>query len=232
MSRRGLLINITFLLAATAMLSTQQQAFADDAQAQQAIKLLARSESLDLKCNFLKSADRDELTALMARAELAMAKRTSVDITKSAMAIGHASGKNATCTDAEHADLNVILSSAKQAAAQVSVPPVQEQVAAIVPPKPAAQPLKPPRIKVILNAEAASEPKIKSPTKAGLAQYASLTERYYLARRCGSMSAREISGFYQTVINTHQAVLSTFGRNAVATVMQQSETKANAQSCG
>ncbi len=232
MSRGILLINITFVLAATALLSTQPQAFADDMQAQQAIKLLARSESLDSKCKFLNPVELDELTALMARAELALAKRTSVDVTKSAMAMGHVSGKGATCTEAEHTDLNLILSSAKQAAAQATVPLVQEQVATIMPSKPTEKPIKTPRIKIILNADAAAEPKIKSSAKAGLAQYASITERYYLARRCGSMSAREISGFYQTVVNTHQAVLSTFGRNAVASVMQQSESKANAQSCG
>lgn len=231
--RRGIiLINITFVLAATALLSTQQQAFADDMQAQRAIKLLARSEALDSKCKFLNSADRDELTALMARAELAMAKRTTVDITKNAMTLGHASGKNATCTEAEHGDLNLILSAAKQAVAKVTVPPVQEQVATMIPARPVVQPLKTPRIKIILNADAPTEPVAQPHMKAGLSQYASLTERYYLARRCGSMSAREISGFYQTVVNTHQSVLSTFGRSAVATVMQQSESKANAQSCG
>ncbi len=231
--RRGtLLINITFVVAAMALLSSQQRAYADETQAQQAIKLLARSQALDSKCKFLSSADRDDLSGLMARAELALAKRTTVEITKNAMASGHASGKNATCTESEHADLNAILSFAKQATVRATVAPAKEQVAVAAPAISVVQSLKTPRIKIMLDADTQTALGTTLPVKAGLAQYASITERYYFARRCGSISSREISSFYQTVVNTHEAVLSTFGRSAVATVMQQSEAKANAQSCG
>lgn len=228
--RRGiLLINLTFIVAATGLFAAGQPAFADDAQAQQAIELLARSQTLDTKCRFLNAVDHDELSSLVARAELALAQRTTVDLTKQALTNGRNAGKNATCTDSERTDLAMILSSAKQAAAQGPTP--AQPVAELTPAKPAVKGMKSSRMKMALSVAAPVKSKPSSRAESGLLRYASITERYYLARRCGSMSPRAISGFYQTVVNTHEAVLSSFGRAAVARVMQRSESKANAQSC-
>jgi hypothetical protein len=229
MRRRMLLINLSFVLVATSLVANQSQAFADDGQAQKAIELLARSQTVDAKCKFLNVAEHDDLSSLVARAELALAQRTTVDITKQALARGRNAGQNSQCSETEKAELQLILSSAKQAAAMAPVAPVQEQVVSI---KPALQLVKPPRIKTVSNTMPVLKQKTSPKKNAGLAQYASITEHYYLALRCGTLSSRKISGLYQTVVSTHEAVLTSFGRTAVATVMQQSEAKANAQNCG
>ncbi len=230
--RRGtLLLKITFVLATTAIFATQHQALADDAQARHAIELLARSQTLDTKCKFLGAADHDDLSGLLARAELALAQRTTVTITKQTLEQGRNAGQSASCSGAEQAQIALILSSAKQAAAKAPVAAVPQQVVQASPTKPWRLLKKAPQIKVVINADEPTKLKVTQQKTVGLLQYANITERYYLARRCGTMSPRKISGFYQTVVNTHQSVLSIYGRAAVADVMQQSEYKAKAQSC-
>lgn len=208
MRRERLLLKVSFVLATTVIFANQQQALAQDAQARQAIELLARSQALDTKCKFLGDAEHDDLSSLLARAELALAQRTTVSITKQALEQGRTAGQSAACSADEQAQISLILSSAKQAAAKA------------------------PRIKVVINADGPTGIKATHWKNVGLAQYASITERYYLARRCGNMSPRQISSFYQTVVNTHQSALFTYGRAAVVGVMQQSELKAKAQNCG
>jgi hypothetical protein len=228
MNRGTLLSSIRFAVAATTLLLIQQPAIAAEGKAQQAIELLARAQTMDAKCKFLDEADQYDLSNLMARAELALAQRTTIEITKQALARGRNAGSNAMCNDAERAEILLILSSAKQAAAQA---PVRETAMAAAPEKPVVEIKKSPRIKVVMKVE--SLPKLKTipKSKTGLVQYANITERYYLARRCGNMSSRQIAGFYQNVVNTHEAVLATFGRSIVAKAMQKAESKANSQSC-
>ena len=83
--------------------------------AEQATQLLARSQALEEKCKFLTAAQREELSAFVAKAEVAMVAKSSVNSTKSLITIGRAQGKSATCTDAERADLIDIISAAQQA---------------------------------------------------------------------------------------------------------------------
>jgi hypothetical protein len=219
-------ISLPLLCGAAFLILSHNSAFAAS-QAEQATQLLARSQVLDAKCKFLTNEEHDELSSLVAKAELALAHRTSIDITKQTLAAGRVQGQGATCNDSERADISNILSSARQAAA--AAPKVEVVQSPL--PKPKIT-LKAKRIKVALIAavEAPKKPQVKM--KSALLQYASITEKYYLARRCGSMSARQIQSLYSNVVDSHHAVLSDFGRNAVANVMQQSESKANELSCG
>jgi hypothetical protein len=229
MQRHSVFISLPILCGAAFLSFGQSQAFAARTQAEQATQLLARSQVLDSKCSFLTSSEHEQLSALVARAELALAGRTSVDITKQALARGRLEAQSASCTDAERADLNTILNSARQAANMAPKAETKVEVAATQPEvKPVA---KAKRVKVMVPVSTVQIKKPQVKMKSGLLQYASITEKYYLARRCGSMSSRQIQGFYKSVVNSHQQVLSDFGRATVANVMQQSESKANSQSC-
>jgi hypothetical protein len=237
MQRQSIFISLPIICAISYLGAGQRSAFAGDTQAEQATQLLARSQVLDSKCSFLASSEHEQLTNLVARAELALAGRIGVDTTKQALARGRAEGQAATCTESERADLNNILNSASQAASmapktepkmEVAAAQQEPQVKAEPEPKPVA---KTKRVKVVLPASTQPVAKPKTKTNAALLQYASITEKYYVARRCGSMSSKQIQSFYQSVVSSHQQVLSDFGRSAVANVMSQSESKANAQSC-
>jgi hypothetical protein len=232
MKRQSIVISLPLICAAAFMGLGHPQAFAGESQAEQATKLLARSQVLDSKCNFLSSTEHEQLTNLVARAELALAGRTSVDVTKQALATGRAQGQAASCTETERADIRMIFGSASQAASMAPKPEPKQEVAMAQPAPEPKMIAKPKRVKVLLPFSTEPLKKTKSKSNAALMQYASITEQYYVARRCGSMSAKKMQGFYQNVVSTHQQVLSDFGRSAVASVMQQSESKANAQSCG
>jgi hypothetical protein len=213
MRRATLLISFPFILSASVFFG-QSQAMATQAPAEQATELLAKSQALDAKCKFLSNAERDDLASLVARAESSLTQRESVELTKQALARGHKAGNSARCSAAEHTDILNILVVARAAAAQT--PHVVSQ---------------PKKMRVMDKVE--SVPRNVSPpqSNANLASYAKMTQTYYLARRCGSMSPRAISNFYRTIVSMHHKVLSSFGRAAVASVMQRSESKAGAQRC-
>jgi hypothetical protein len=223
----------TSLICLSLFLATSSPVLAIEVAAEQATELLAKSRAVDLKCNFLTSTERDELSSLVARAEVALAQRESVAITKQVLARGNAAGKKAVCSPSQQAEVSSVLSAARTAAAQA--PTMQAQIAQIPKAASIVPAAKPKKIRVAANimVPQAKVTKLKPATAptAGLANYASITERYYLARRCGSMSGSAISSLYQTVVSTHHRVLSKFGRGPVANVMHHSEAIAKAQRC-
>jgi hypothetical protein len=210
------------VIAAAIVFGLHSSAYANDASAELAAGLLAKSQAIDTKCKFLTSSEHDEISNLVARAEIALARRESIAATKAVMARNNLAGRNASCSASEHAEVSNILAAAKAA---VSAAPVV--VAAK--PKPAMV-----RSTIILaqpkNSIPQAKPMALKPVS-GLAQYATITERYYLARRCGNMSSRAITDFYQTVVSTHKQVLSSFGRRAVAGIMHESQSRAGTKSC-
>jgi hypothetical protein len=214
MRRATLLISLPFILSANILFGMQSQAMATELPAEQATELLAKSQALDAKCKFLSNAERDDLASFVARAELSLAQRESVALTKQALARGYKAGNSATCSAAEHTDILNILVAARTAVAQA--PHVMIQ---------------PKKIRTSTKVETAPHNVSPPQSNASLASYAKMTQTYYLARRCGSMSPRAISNFYRTIVRTHNKVLSSFGRAAVASVMQQSESKAGTQRC-
>ncbi len=205
---------MTSLLFTTLTLATPITATAEPIAAEQATQLLARSQALEEKCKFLSTAQHDELSAFVAKAEVAMVAKSSVKATKSLIETGRTQGKVADCSDAERADIVDIISAAQQATSR-RVHMVQTSV------------LKTPTVKVTQIEK--SKP---APIKSGLDQYAQLTQRYYLARRCNSMSSGSINSLYKNVVSTHRSVVASFGVTAVRAVMQQSENQASAAHCG
>jgi hypothetical protein len=218
---------LTSLLFTTLTMAMPLAASAEPIAAEQATQLLARSQSLEEKCKFLLPAQRDELSAFVAKAEVAMVARSSVKATKALINVGRAQGKAAACNDAERADVVDIISAAQQATSrkiqmvQTTVPNKPITLATTIEkPKPIFSVYKKPIVE--------TKPE---PIKSGLGQYAQLTQRYYLARRCNSMSYGSINSLYKNVVSTHRLVVASFGVPAVRAVMQQSEHQANAAHC-
>ena len=212
-----------------AFVTTQGQGFAAVIGAEEATKLLAKSQSVEEKCKFLTASQHDELSAFVAKAEIAMVAKSSTENAKSIIASGRASGQNASCSDFELAEIVDIIGAAHQATSVTaqSSPLPTSAPERVVPKKtmvseiPASKPIEKTQKLIDLN----------TPQTAGLSRYAALTQRYYIARRCKTMSYGSITGLYKNVVSTHKNVVASYGVSAVRAVMSKSESKANASSC-
>ena len=125
-----MITNQFHLQVIAAIIATQFAAgssFADNTPAEQAAQMLARVQTVDMKCSYLNAADKDALSNLVARAELALANRESVEATKAALQRGHDSGLAATCNANEKQSVIAILAAARQA----SVPQVSKSTNAV-----------------------------------------------------------------------------------------------------
>jgi hypothetical protein len=188
--------------------------------AEQATELLARSQAIQQKCKFLNANQNQQLSSFVAKAEIAMVSKSSTKAAKTIIANGRAQGQKATCSDVERADIVDVLNAAQQATAASK--PAASKPAKIEKP-----------IQIVAAAKKPALEPVQKPVRAdGLANYAQLTKRYYLARRCNSMSTGAISSLYRNVVATHRNVVSNFGIPTVRNVMQQSEQSANQSSCG
>ena len=197
-----------------------QQASAATFAAEQATEMLARAQAVQQKCKFLTASQNEELSRFVARAEIAMVSKSSTKSTKAIIANGRAQGQKAACSDIERTDILDILIAAQQASARIK-PPATKPVA-----------VEKPRLAVAAVKKPVPELVQKSIPTGNLSQYAQLTKRYYLARRCNSMSISSINSLYRNVVASHRNVVSNFGVPAVRNVMQQSEQRANQSSCG
>jgi hypothetical protein len=205
-------------LVCTSMLSAAPSAQATEDMAVQATELLARSQALNTKCNFLKKSDQRELANLVSRAEQALSRKTNATSAQAVMNRGRRSGAVTACSKAEGADIANILLAARTAITQQASNATRSKIKSYKQARPT------PKI-------ATTQTSLKPRSTAGLALYASLTEHYYVARRCNTMSPRSISNLYKTVVSTHYSVLSRFGRAAVADVMNHSQSLAKNESC-
>jgi hypothetical protein len=214
------------LYVCAAVVALQATAHAAASQAEQAMIFLSKSATVDSKCNFLSAANHNSLTALLARAELSLAQSASATTAKAARAQGRLQGANAACNDAARAETTDILNAAQMAAAQAPATtptPTPVKSAQSVPK------LKPKQVAQVALTAQPKKPISAQPTK--LQSYAALTQKYYLVRRCGSISAQAINVLYQNVVALHHQSLQAFGRNAVAATMHRSEAAAEATSC-
>jgi hypothetical protein len=194
--------------------SAASQTYAATVAAAQATEMLARAYAVQQKCRFLNERQNEMLSSFVAKAEIAMVSQSSSKFTKSIIANGRNQGKKAICSSVERADSIDIINAAQQATARTEPVKVKNSIRII----PAAKKSAPQATQSYFGTN-------------GLAQYAQLTKRYYLARRCGSMSASAINTLYRSVVTRHRNVLSNFGVPAVRNIMQQSERSANQSSC-
>ena len=223
---------ISPLLISSALVLLQSPSNAAAVGAEEATRLLARSQALEAKCKFLTSSQHDELSGFVAKAEIAMVAKSSTANAKSIIASGRAIGRSAVCNNQEHADIIDILSAAHQATSGkvqiIAAPtpqPVEKKPVAIV-----AQAERPLFVRPL---EIAPKPTVEPfPTTDALNHYAALTQHYYLVRRCHTMSLAPIASLYKDVVSSHHTAVASYGVPAVRAIMKQSESKAKASSCG
>lgn len=222
----------TPLLLSIVLLGNQSSSFAAVMGAEEATKLLARSQALEEKCKFLTHSQHDELSAFVAKAEIAMVAKSSAATAESIIESGHAAGKNAVCNHAAHADIvniinaaNLATSAATQANLKLASTPVAPKYVMVA----ATQVENSDVVKPVeKNAKLMPD---HFPKNIRLNHYADITQRYYLARRCNTMSYGSISSLYKDVVSTHRNVVLSFGVPAVRSVMNQSESNAKASGC-
>lgn len=172
---------------------------------ERALELLAKSVVVDNRCNVLTVSERDELSNYVAKAEVAAAEKTTVDVTRSALSAGQSQGRAETCGAVASQEVKETLTAAREAinAAEPSDSPPEEPVVAVATPAP----------------------------RGGLSVYGRIIETYYLERRCAFLSRRKMNSFYKAVVRNHRAVISEFGKSAVSKVMKSAEARSNYQSC-
>ena len=171
------LITLPLLVLPLAALATKP-ALAETVGIERALELLAKSVVVDNKCNVLTVSERDELSTYVAKAEVAAAEKTTLDVTRSALSAGKKQGQAATCGTEASQEVKQTLIAAREAinaaTQEESVP--AEPVAAIPAPAP----------------------------KSGLSAYGRVIEIYFLERRCTYLSKRKINSFYKAVVRNHQ----------------------------
>jgi hypothetical protein len=200
------LITLPIMALPLAALATKP-ALAETVGIERALELLAKSAVVDNKCNVLTVSERDELSTYVAKAEVAAAEKTTLDVTRSALSAGKKQGQAATCGTEASGEVRQTLVAAREAinaAAQEESEP-SEAVAAVQAPVPAA--------------------------KNTLSAFEEVIEVYFLERRCTYLSKRKINLFYKAVVRNHGAAVSEFGRPAVSKVMKAAEARSNYQSC-
>lgn len=198
------LITLPILALPLAALASKP-ALAETVGLERALELLAKSVVVDNKCNVLTVSERDELSNYVAKAEVAAAEKTTVDVTSSALSAGRSQGLAATCGSGASLEVKETLTAARDAinAAEEGNYTVAEP--ALAAPMPAYG--------------------------ASLSVYGRIIETYYLERRCAFLSKRKMNSFYKAVVKGHRAVISEFGKSAVFSVMKSAEARSNYQSC-
>jgi outer membrane biosynthesis protein TonB len=258
---RPLVISLPLVLWATQLMNPMSVAEAAGMDATQATALLAKSQAIDVKCSVLAKDKSQNLRDFVARAEISLAEKVSVAVARKTISGGRSEGKLVTCDAAAAKLVNDVLAAAtvavaapiadattidkpKTVAATPTPPAPQAKVIAIVEAEPVQKPnktltlVKAPKPKVkTAPVKAVQTAKSEKPVKSlksvkGLGSYAAVAEKYYVAARCGSMSASEISRLYKTVLTNHQQALTSNRPRDVRAMLRAAETKAGNKSCG
>jgi hypothetical protein len=199
-----LLITLPILALPLAALATKP-ALAETVGLERALELLAKSVVVDNRCNVLTVSERDELSNYVAKAEVAAAEKTTVDVTRSALSAGQSQGLAATCGSGASDEVKETLTAARDAINAAE-----------------------------RDNDRAAEPALAVATSAprgSLSVYGRIIETYYLERRCTFLSRRKMNSFYKAVVRSHRAVILEFGKSAVSKVMKSAEARSNYQSC-
>jgi hypothetical protein len=254
MRLRHIIISLPLLLCATQITKPFSLAEAAAMDATAATGLLAKSAAIDVKCAVLAKDQSQNLKDFVARAEISLAEKASVSIARKTISAGRAEGKMAICDPSAVKLVNDVLAAATAAVAA----PIADTTTSVEPQTltaaPAAQKAEPalkavaivetqpvtrktetpvklskPKVKVIV-AKAEKPVKIIKPVK-GLDTYAAVAEKYYVATRCGTMSASDISRLYQTVLSNHQQAMANNRPIAVRAMLRAAEARAGNKSC-
>jgi hypothetical protein len=258
---RSLVISLPVLLCVAQATKPFSLAEAAGMDATAATGLLAKSQTIDVKCAVLNKEKSQTLRDFVARAEISLAEKASVAVARKTIAGGRAEGKAAVCDAAASKLVNDVLAAASAATAapiedSTSKVPVQPIAAAPVqaspaPPAKAIAVVKPapvlkkaialvkpqnPKTNVVTvmaekPAKSQMSKKLSKPAE-GLGTYAAVAEKYYVATRCGSMSASGIAKLYKAVLSNHQQALANNRPVAVRAMLRSAEARAGSKSCG
>jgi hypothetical protein len=249
-----IVISLPLLLCATQITKPFSLAQAAAMDASVATGLLAKSAAIDVKCAVLAKDQSQNLKDFVARAEISLAEKASVTIARKTISAGRAEGKAARCDPAAVKLVNDVLAAATAAAAApisdtttsgepqtLAAAPVLKKAepavkaVAIVEPQPVAKSTvgvtksANPKAKTVV-AKVEKPVKLIKPVK-GLGSYAAVAEKYYIATRCGTMSASDISRLYQTVLSNHQQAIANNRPVAVRAMLRAAEARAGNKSC-
>lgn len=248
MRLRYIVISLPLLLCATQIAKPFSLAEAAALDAAAATGLLAKSAAIDVKCSVLAKDQSQSLKDLVARAEISLAEKASVSVARKTISAGRAEGKAVLCDSSAAKLVNDVLAAATAAVAApiadttlsvglqtlAAAPAVQKadpavKAVAIVEPQPVTKKtmalvrLPKPKPKLVVA-------KATKPVK-GLGSYAAVAEKYYVATRCGTMSASDISRLYQTVLSNHQQAMATNHPVAVRAMLRAAQARAENKSC-
>ena len=198
------LITLPLLALPFATLASKP-ALAETVGLERALELLAKSVVVDNKCNVLTVSERDELSNYVAKAEVAAAEKTTVDVTRSALSAGQSQGRAETCGDEASQEVIETLTAAREAINTAERENSKVAKPALAAPLPAS--------------------------RGSLSVYGRIIETYFLERRCTFLSRRKMNSFYKAVVRSHRAVISEFGKSAVSKVMKSAEARSNYQRC-
>ena len=249
-----IVISLPLLLCAAQIAKPVSWAEAAAMNATEATGLLAKSQAIDVKCSVLAKDQSQNLKDFVARAEISLAEKASVSVARKTIASGRAAGKTAVCDAAATKLVQDVLAAANAAVAApiadtttssqpqtlVAAPMVEQpqptvKAVAVVESQPVtkkpvalAKPDKPATKTIIAKVE--KPVKVAKPVK-GLNAYAAVAEKYYVATRCGTMSASGISRLYQTVLSNHQEAMASNRPLAVRAMLRAAEARAGNKSC-
>lgn len=213
--------------------------------------MLAKSNTLDMRCKILAEADSQDLMDYLARAEILLAEHESVKVARAAMANGKAAGDTASCGPEQTKFVTGVLAAARAstmvespaqpAMESPSVPALRQTTAEPEPiPEGAPKSVAAADVKVV-NAErvvAKSRPKTLASTVAinkknasSLNAYAGLAQRYYVELKCRSLSGTAVNKLYGNVLASHRKAVAENGPSAVRAVLRIAEARAKAKSC-
>lgn len=137
---------------------------------------------------------------------------------------------------AEPADQTKQLATSSEPKVQVVASPKQD--VAVLAAAENQPPLQKPKLKStkklqLAKVDAPKPAKIQKPVKAPqkLSQYASLAQKYYIARRCNTMGAAAIQRLYGTVLSSHKQAMASNSASAVKAMLRSVEAKAGGQNC-
>jgi alcohol dehydrogenase YqhD (iron-dependent ADH family) len=251
----SVVISLPLLLGAVQLAQPISLAQAAAIDAEQAMVLLSKSHAINAKCGFLSADKSQELKDFIARAEISLATKASVTTARKAINAGKAQGKGAVCDEAARKLVNDVLAAANAAAVatvtdETKTAEPEPKVAATIPAKPeaqavavaeqepekpvAAKPLEDAQPKKVIVSAKQPKPKAEKPLKKpvnGLGSYAAVAEKYFMARRCGTMSASQISSLYKTVLANHKQALVTNKARDVRAMLISAESRAGTKSC-
>lgn len=183
-----------------------------------AVRLLAQSRSVDARCKHLTAREHGELNDYVAKAEIGAAKMTSATEAQQARRAGSALGKAMACGRNSEELVRATLDAARRA---MRVALANNKKHATRPQRLARAP------------QNNTQPALVASASSSLTGYRSVTEAYYLERRCQHLSRPAAVQFWRKIVARHQAVLRKYSQSQVAKAKSGARRAAQAQGrCG